>query len=202
MKSVLLIITSLVVVIVIYRKIRGNLPPGMKTIAYKDEIYQVNDGNEKTEQRAAQLLDYFHSKNKELVTYLKTHASSDKRMRRIVDKLDSGSPPTMREVESYLDETAYSENKGDVIAICLDDFHRGKEPLNDAYFVMLHELAHVGNDSWGHDDSFWECFSHLLSHATAAGLYKWQDYSESPSSLCGKAINYQPFDCEWCERKI
>lgn len=90
--------------------------------------------------------------------------------------------------------TAYTENKGEVIAICLrakDATHTIHDP-NLIMFVVLHELAHVSNQTIGHDDSFWRAFKWLLQEAVEAGIYKPDNYDKTPQRYCGLLIDYNP----------
>ena len=38
------------------------------------------------------------------------------------------------------------------------------------FFVVTHELAHVGNETFGHDKYFWENFRWLLNRANQLGI--------------------------------
>ena len=86
--------------------------------------------------------------------------------------------PVFRETEKGTSHAAYTENKGDVIAICL----RKPRDLNALTFVLVHELAHIANASWGHDDNFWKLFRSLLDYAERMGLY---EPVESDARVCG-----------------
>jgi hypothetical protein len=60
--------------------------------------------------------------------------------------------------------TAYSENKGEKLAFCLEK-EKGKSKLidiNTLTFVAIHELAHIASTQVGHGDEFWNNFKFLL----------------------------------------
>jgi len=91
--------------------------------------------------------------------------------------------------------TAYTENKGETVALCLRD---GAHPhaLVDAdllLFVALHELAHVGSRVQGHPPKYWANFRWLLRAAAASGAYRPADYGRRPQYYCGELIDHNPF---------
>ena len=53
--------------------------------------------------------------------------------------------------------TSYTINKGSYIGLCLEN-----KDINTLFFVLLHELAHVGTKSVGHTQEFLEFFRFLL----------------------------------------
>lgn len=94
---------------------------------------------------------------------------------------------------SFLQDTAFTVDKGRLIAICLrgspTDLHDG-ELLT---FVALHELAHLGLEDSGHPAEFWTTFAFLLSEAREAGLGGGRNYARRPALYCGRvAVDYNP----------
>ncbi len=92
-------------------------------------------------------------------------------------------------------DTSYVIDKGDVFAMCLRDPTKNNkidEKMNDLIFVLLHEIAHLGTDSWGHDESFWNNFKFILQEAVEAGIYKSVNYKKVGSPYCGIVITYSP----------
>ena len=62
--------------------------------------------------------------------------------------------------------TAYSENKGEKLAFCLDTEKNSGGRLidiNTLTYVALHELSHVATKSIGHTDEFWSNFKFIIS---------------------------------------
>lgn len=95
--------------------------------------------------------------------------------------------------------TAYSENKGERLAFCLNKKKGGDEliDLNTLTFVAIHELAHIATESIGHTDEFWNNMKFLLEEATSIHIYSPVDYSESPRPYCGMKIRDSPlYDLE------
>lgn len=93
--------------------------------------------------------------------------------------------------------TSYTENKGDQLVLCL----REKFPRNGEYqlhdhntmmFVVCHELTHIMNDEWGHEEEFWELFKVVLENAVEIGIYTPVDYRNNPINYCGLVLNYSP----------
>ena len=92
--------------------------------------------------------------------------------------------------------TAYSENKGEKIALCLDKEENGNGGLiddNTLIFVAIHEVSHIATKSVGHNDEFWSNFKFLLGEASKIGIYKPIDYKKSPKRYCGIKIKDSPY---------
>jgi hypothetical protein len=101
----------------------------------------------------------------------------------------------LREVANpRIDGVAYSENKGDHIAVCLRN-----PDENTLMFVTIHELAHVASATYGHDEAFWNTFRALLQIAIREGVYSYQNFKESHESYCGVTIDSTPFSCQHCK---
>lgn len=88
---------------------------------------------------------------------------------------------------------AYSTNKK-FISICVRDA-QGKieKDLNSAMFVLLHELAHVAENSQGHTPKFWATFRTILEMAVNVGVYKYRPMSEE--TYCGQRLGHDPLAC-------
>lgn len=91
--------------------------------------------------------------------------------------------------------TAYSENKGEKLAFCLEK-EKGQSKLidiNTLTFVAIHELAHIASSQVGHGDEFWNNFKFLLVRAKENNIYKPQDYKKQPEKYCGMEITDNPY---------
>lgn len=91
--------------------------------------------------------------------------------------------------------TAYSENKGEKLAFCLEK-EKGQSKLidiNTLTFVAIHELAHIASTQVGHGDEFWNNFKFLLVRAKENNIYKPQDYKKKPERYCGMEITDNPY---------
>ena len=92
--------------------------------------------------------------------------------------------------------TAYSENKGEKIAFCLNKKKDENKDLIDEHtltFVAIHELSHVGTKSIGHQSDYWENFQFLLGCAKASGIHEPVDYKNKPKDYCGMTITDNPY---------
>lgn len=91
--------------------------------------------------------------------------------------------------------TAYSQNKGEKMAFCLDTEKNGGIliDMNTLTFVAIHELAHVATLSVGHTDEFWTNFKFLLKEAKKINVYNPVDYKKTPKRYCGMNITDNPY---------
>lgn len=81
--------------------------------------------------------------------------------------------------------TSFTFNKGTFVSICIDK----NNDINTIMFVLLHELAHIGNETYGHDKSFIDFFRFLIETSTKLGVYTYIDYKITPVNYCGININ-------------
>jgi hypothetical protein len=141
---------------------------------------------------AADLLAQVTQKMKELVAYVKEKYPGDPDVERLVKGFN---PKKISETLPTSELTAYSENKGEKIAFCLNKTKNGNVliDLNTLTFVAIHELAHIMTKSVGHKQEFWQNFKFLLENAKSAGIYNPVDYKEKPESYCGMTITDNPF---------
>lgn len=105
-------------------------------------------------------------------------------------------PTTIKETLPTSQYTAYSENKGEKLAFCLNKTNSNNENLIDSNtlsFVAFHELAHIMTESVGHTDEFWQNFKFLLEHAVELKLYTPIDYKKEPENYCGMDITDNPY---------
>lgn len=146
---------------------------------------------------AADLLAETTVKMKKLVKHCGGKYPNRHNVTRLVENFN---PRTIQETLPTSEFTAYSENKGEKIAFCLDKKKGGKGGLidkNTLMFVAIHELAHVASESIGHTDEFWQNFRFLLQEAEEINIYQPVDYSKTPKEYCGMDITDNPyFDLE------
>ena len=160
-------------------------------IASKDgNTYCVRE-REKLE-LAANLLAEVTQKMKDMVAYMKQTHPEDPRTIRLVEGFN---PKKISETLPTSELTAYSENKGEKLAFCLNTTKEGNKliDLNTLTFVALHELSHIMTESVGHKQEFWQNFKFLLENAKAAGIYNPIDYKKKPQEYCGMKINDNPY---------
>lgn len=140
---------------------------------------------------SADLLANVVAKCKEVVEYVKKKYPDDADVLRLVKGFN---PKKISETLPTSELTAYSENKGEKIAFCLNKRKNGSEliDLNTLTFVAIHELAHIMTVSIGHKQEFWKNFKFLLTNATDAGIYRAVDYNKNKQPYCGMNISDSP----------
>lgn len=141
---------------------------------------------------AANLLAEVTQKMKDMVVYLKEKHPEDERTKLLIQNFN---PKKISETLPTSELTAYSENKGEKIAFCLNKSKNGSKliDINTLTFVALHELTHVGTKSIGHGQEFWQNFKWVLENAKQAGIYSPIDYKKYPEEYCGMNINDNPY---------
>ena len=159
-------------------------------IASKDgNTYCVRE-REKLE-LAANLLAEVTQKMKDMVAYMKQTHPEDPRTIRLVEGFN---PKKVMETLPTSEYTAYSENKGEKLAFCLNTEKGGSTMIDEhtLTFVAIHELSHIATKSIGHKTEFWENFKFLLEQAKSAGIHKPRDYKKEPQKYCGMTIKDSP----------
>jgi hypothetical protein len=144
-------------------------------------------------QKASDLLAKITEKCKKLVAYVgEKHQDNED-----VDRLVKGyNPKKIMETLPTSEYTAYSENKGEKLAFCLNKVKTENDNLIDEHtlmFVAIHELSHVMTKSIGHKSDFWQNFKFLLANAKDAGIHTPEDYKKSPQQYCGMTIHDNPY---------
>ena len=142
---------------------------------------------------AADKLAKVNQNMKSLVEHCKNNFNSEERIKRLTEGFN---PKKITETLPTSEFTAYSENKGEKIAFCLDTEKNNKGKLidlNTLTFVAIHELSHVASKSVGHTPEFWANFKFLLQEAEKINIYKPVDYSKNPKKYCGMEINDNPY---------
>lgn len=69
------------------------------------------------------------------------------------------------------------------------------ESVNTCMFVLLHELAHIASDGWGHKPEFWANMRFLLELAEATGHYTYEDFEAVETTYCGRRLASSPLTC-------
>jgi len=144
-------------------------------------------------QAAANLLASVTEKCKRLVQYVGDKYPDKENVQRLVTGFN---PQKVMETLPTSEYTAYSENKGEKLAFCLNRVKEDNEQLideNTLTFVAIHELSHVMTKSIGHKTEFWQNFKFLLENAQESGIHQPVDYSKTPSDYCGMKIHDNPY---------
>jgi hypothetical protein len=143
------------------------------------------------QEMAADLLANVTKNMKILVAYMQKTYPTYENVQRLIKNFN---PQTIMETQVDSEHTAYSENKGEKIAFCLNTTKNGDTLIdkNTLTFVSIHELAHTMSESIGHKEEFWNNFKFLLENAVRIHIYKAVDYSKKPISYCGMKIDESP----------
>ncbi len=130
-------------------------------------------------------------KCKKLVKYVGEKFPDQDNVKRLVEGFN---PQKVMETLPTSEFTAYSENKGEKLAFCLNTEKNGSTMIDEhtLTFVAIHELSHISTKSIGHKSEFWENFKFLLEQAKAAGLHTPKDYKKEPQKYCGMTIRDNP----------
>ena len=141
---------------------------------------------------AADRLAMVNENMKSIVNYCIEKHPDNQISKRLQEKFN---PKRIMETLPTSEYTAYSENKGEKLAFCLDTKknNQGKLiDLNTLTFVAIHELSHIASVSIGHTPEFWRNFKFLLEQAKAIKVYEPVDYKNNPVTYCGMEINDNP----------
>jgi hypothetical protein len=144
-------------------------------------------------QKAADLLAKVTEKCKSLVAYMGKKFPENPDVQRLVKKYN---PLKVMETLPTSEYTAYSENKGEKLAFCLNKQKTENNNLIDEHtlmFVSIHELSHIMTKSIGHKSEFWQNFKFLLENAKEAGIHDPEDYKKKPREYCGMKIHDNPY---------
>jgi len=148
----------------------------------REKIEDAADRLAEVNERLIKLVDYC----------IKTYPS-DERCKRLVKRFN---PDKIVEILPTSEYTAYSENKGEKLAFCLDvkkEETSNLIDLNTLTYVAIHELSHVCTVSIGHTPEFWENYKFLLVNAEKINIYKPVDYKNKPQEYCGINITDNPY---------
>ena len=113
-----------------------------------------------------------------------------------VKRLTEGfNPQKVSETLPTSEFTAFSENKGEKLAFCLDTEKNGGKLIdeNTLMFVGIHEISHIATESVGHTNEFWTNFKFLLEQAAKMNIYTPIDYKKAPKKYCGMTITDNPY---------
>jgi hypothetical protein len=174
-------------------------------IYFQDETFQLKcivstvDGNKycvrerEKLQDAADMLAKTADKCKKLVDYCAEKHADNPCVKRLKNGFNANKFMETLPTSEY---TAYSENKGEKLAFCLNRTKKGEDNMIDEHtltFVAIHELSHIATESIGHKSEFWSNFKFLLECAKEAGIHNPTDYKKKPTEYCGMKIRDNPY---------
>jgi hypothetical protein len=142
---------------------------------------------------AVDLLAKTVTKMKSFIMYMKRTKPDHDITKRLAKGFD---PKRCMETLPTSEHKAYSENKGEKLAFCLNAGSDDSLKLIDSntlMFVALHELTHIGTKEVGHTPQYWKNFKFILEHAVMQGIYDPIDYKKDPQNYCGMTITDNPY---------
>jgi len=185
------LVMIMIIVYVSYRYMNSDWANLKCIIADKNgKRYCVRDRNNIDD--AANLLASAVEIMKKLVNYVGKKYPDDERVIRLVKGFNA---ERISETLPTSEHTAYSENKGEKIAFCLNkktNHDKKLIDLNTLVFVSIHELSHVMTESIGHKPEFWDNMKFLLENAVEIKVYTPVDYSVNNEVYCGDPITNNP----------
>ena len=183
----------IIVGLYIYYYIYNKNDLDLKCIISKKDSKEYCVRRRKDLDSAADLLSNTIHKLEELVKYLNKTQPEDKRVLQLNKRFNG---TKIKETLPTSKFKAYSENKGDALAFCLNTENEDNNSLiddNTLLFVAIHELGHIASVSIGHKEEFWDNFKWLLENAKKAGLHTPTDYKKTPAQYCGMKISDNPY---------
>lgn len=132
-----------------------------------------------------------------VVDHLKKNKKSyTKKQQTIISRLKNYNPESIVENVDDMSFTSYTLNKGEKIALCLRE-EKGNgalKNLNLIMYVAIHELAHIGAKTEGHQEDFPSTFKFLLKEAQNIGVYHYENYAKNPQNYCEMKIDQNILD--------
>lgn len=143
-------------------------------------------------QLAADMLATTANQCKALVAYCVKKYPDDEAVQRLAQRFN---PNRFMETLPTSVHTAYSENKGETVAFCLNKYKNSNKMIDQhtLMYVAIHELAHIMTLEEGHPRIFWVHFKFLLENAKDAGIHTPVDYKKRPQPYCGMTITDNPY---------
>lgn len=164
--------------------------------AFNGKKYKIKNDNKELNQIKADFLAKLDIKARKIVKYMKdNHLPTKEISNRTYDRYKGVGETPLGEKSG----AAYTINKGqNGIYICC--ITKGKlNDENDSFFVLLHELAHLMSNSYGHGEEFKTNFNFIVKLAVKLGLWKDPKYEEKSVDYCGVEVTQSPCSNGACE---
>lgn len=173
-------------------------------IGYDTRIdYLANDGNKYKVRQSSDIL------MKEKANML---AQMNLKTKKLIDNIYKEQLPSKKTSETFYNRckeikinecpdgsAGYTINKGQIICICCEK-NGNIVDETEAYFVVLHELAHVMSNEYGHGPEFQRNFDFITKFAVKHNLWKQKDYSKENTDICGVNVTSGPCDNGACSK--
>ena len=159
--------------------------------AFDGKKYKIRDEKDKKLNREkADYLARIHDKAQKVVKHmydnkLPTKEIADRTMERF-SKCNFGETPKNENGAAYTIGKGYGG-----MHLCVHKNGKFNDE-NDAFFVVLHELAHVMSVSYGHNDEFKQNFNFIVKLAVKLDLWKPAKYEKEAIYYCGTLVTNSP----------
>jgi hypothetical protein len=181
MKNVIILIVISIVIIsligyFIYSRI--TLRNQLEYVQWNDSTYLVRKINGIGSIDSAKILDNLKTKGKFLIGCLDSNLELTKNLKMKWENIQLSEGPKENNT------TSYTFNKKNVV-LCLRNKDNYIHQSNLLFYVLIHEMAHIGSKSLGHTKEFYKNFNYLLKIAKINNMY----YEISnPTDYCGMLI--------------
>lgn len=165
--------------------------------SFNNKKYKIRPGSKEVMKKKADFLAVLDIKATKIVNEMyKENYPNQKVSDRLYERFKNSS---INETPPNDSGAAYTINKGP-ISICIEKNNGSFYDEEDAFFVILHELAHIMSESYGHGKEFQENFDYIIKYAVKNDLWKDKNYQEKSSDYCGVEITSSPCDNEQCNK--
>lgn len=165
--------------------------------AFNGKKYKIKNDNKKLNQTKADFLARIDDKARKITKHMYDNNLPTKEIasRTYIRYKGVGETP-----QGEKSGAAYTINKGQGgIYICC--ITKGKlNDENDTFFVLLHELAHLMSNSYGHGEEFKTNFNFIVKLAVKLGLWKDPKYEEKSVDYCGVEVTTSPCSNGTCDK--
>lgn len=176
----------------LYRKGHDNFTTVSSSLDGKS--YQVrNNYSEEEKKRTADYLARVSDRVDKLVKYMSDNNLPSKEIANRLETRWRGC--VLKETASNERSAAYTVNKGQEMRICTRTSGNKLENINTSMFVIIHELAHLMSNSYGHGAEFKDHFNYIIHLASSIGIYKPQDFTNTPVDYCGNVVTIRTTPC-------
>lgn len=165
--------------------------------AFDGKKYKIRDAkNKETNQKKADMLARLDNKARTIVKYMYDNKLPNGNIAKRTYSRFNGS--SIGETPNGDSSAAYTINKGHIY-VCLITKNKFNDE-NDAFFVILHELAHVMSNSYGHGEEFKTNFNFIVKLAVKLDIWKDPKYENRNVDYCGVNVTNSPCTGGSCEK--
>jgi hypothetical protein len=183
------ILAIVIYYIIFYKKVFHSDNLVLEKSTLDGESYLVQNKSDKLQ--TANKLAFIKANIKSIINYLKNNKDNYPLKKNSIEKFLSRTKiiNIKERPEHETDYTSYTINKGDMLVFCLrSSYLQNIHDNNTIMYVVIHELAHVFSDGYGHGEEFVENFKFLLQISKKINIYEPINYLKTPQEYCGMTI--------------